>query len=98
MEQPPDTPRIGVDEWVASVEGRRERYSGLRGAVLQRWERLPPVARVLVFAVPAAVFPFLTTEGNVFRYGLFTLVYALLALGLNIVVGFAGLLDLGYVA
>jgi branched-chain amino acid transport system permease protein len=37
-------------------------------------------------------------QGNVFRYGLFTLVYALLALGLNIVVGFAGLLDLGYVA
>jgi branched-chain amino acid transport system permease protein len=51
-----------------------------------------------VFALPAAVFPFLTSQGNVFRYGLFTLVYALLALGLNIVVGFAGLLDLGYVA
>jgi branched-chain amino acid transport system permease protein len=95
MEQPPpDTPRIGVDEWVASVEGKRER----RGAVVQRWERLPPAVRVLVFAAPAAVFPFLTTDGNVFRYGLFTLVYALLALGLNIVVGFAGLLDLGYVA
>ncbi len=98
MEQPPDTPRIGVDEWVASVEGKRERYTGLRGAVLRNWDRLPPAARVLVFAVPAAIFPFLTSQGNVFRYGLFTLVYALLALGLNIVVGFAGLLDLGYVA
>ena len=98
MEQPPDTPRIGVDEWVASVEGKRERYSGLRGAVVRNWDRLPPAARVLVFAVPAAIFPFLTSQGNVFRYGLFTLVYALLALGLNIVVGFAGLLDLGYVA
>jgi ABC-type branched-subunit amino acid transport system permease subunit len=98
MEQPPDTPRIGVDEWVASVEGKRERYTGLRGAVLQRWERLPAAARVLVFVGPAALFPFITTEGNVFRYGLFTLVYGLLALGLNIVVGFAGLLDLGYVA
>jgi ABC-type branched-subunit amino acid transport system permease subunit len=93
-----DRPRIGVDEWVAQVEGRRERYSGLQGAVERRWERLPIVARVLVLAAPAAVFPYLTTEGNVFRYGLFTLVYALLALGLNIVVGFAGLLDLGYVA
>ena len=48
--------------------------------------------------MPAAVFPFLTTQGNVFRYGLITLLYALLALGLNIVVGFAGLLDLGYIA
>ncbi|MDX6400336.1 MAG: branched-chain amino acid transport system permease protein [Gaiellaceae bacterium] len=98
MEERPDTPRIGVDEWVANVEGKRERYTGWRGAVLQRWERLPVAARVLVFALPAAVFPFLTSQGNVFRYGLFTLVYALLALGLNIVVGFAGLLDLGYVA
>jgi branched-chain amino acid transport system permease protein len=98
MDQPPDTPRIGVDEWVASVEGKRDRYSGLRGALQRRWDQLPPVARVLVFAAPAAAFPFLTTQGNVFRYGLFTLVYALLALGLNIVVGFAGLLDLGYVA
>ena len=98
MDQPPDTPRIGVDEWVASVEGRRDRYSGLRGAVQRRWDQLPPAARVLAFAAPAAAFPFLTTQGNVFRYGLFTLVYALLALGLNIVVGFAGLLDLGYVA
>ncbi len=98
MEERPDTPRIGVDEWVASVEGKRERYTGWRGAVLERWERLPVAARVLVFALPAAVFPVLSSQGNVFRYGLFTLVYALLALGLNIVVGFAGLLDLGYIA
>src|SRR3954454_4130055 len=96
--QRPDTPRIGVDEWVASVEGKRERYTGLRGRVLRQWEALSPVARVLVFALPAAVFPFLTSQGNLFRYGLFTLVYALLALGLNIVVGFAGLLDLGFIA
>jgi ABC-type branched-subunit amino acid transport system permease subunit len=95
-----DRPRIGVDEWVAQVEGRRERYSGLRGAVQRRWDRLPIVARVLVLAAPAALFglPHVTSEGNLFRYGLFTAVYALLALGLNIVVGFAGLLDLGYVA
>jgi branched-chain amino acid transport system permease protein len=94
----PDGPRIGVDEWVASVEGKRERYTGVRGAVLREWDRLPMAARVVVVAIPAAIFPLLTSEGNLFRYGLFTLVYALLALGLNIVVGFAGLLDLGYVA
>ena len=91
-------PRIGVDEWVAQVEERRERYTGVRGAVLRSWERVPPASRVLVFAAAAAIFPLITTEGNVFRYGLFTLVYGLLAIGLNIVVGFAGLLDLGYVA
>jgi branched-chain amino acid transport system permease protein len=91
-------PRIGVDEWVAQVEGRRERYTGLRGAVVRQWDRVPPAARVLLFAAVAALLPLITSEGNVFRYGLFTLVYALLAIGLNIVVGFAGLLDLGYVA
>ncbi|HEX6489755.1 MAG TPA: branched-chain amino acid ABC transporter permease [Gaiellaceae bacterium] len=98
---PPDAanrPRIGVDEWVAQVEGRRARYRGLRGALLERFERLPLAARFALFLVPAAVFPLLTNQGNVFRYGLFTLVYALLALGLNVVVGFAGLLDLGYIA
>ena len=43
--------------------------------------------------------PFLlVSSGNLFNYGLFILIYALLALGLNVVVGFAGLLDLGYVA
>ncbi len=30
-------PRIGVDEWVASVEEKRERYSGLRGVALREW-------------------------------------------------------------
>lgn len=94
----PGAPKIGVDEWVASVEGRRERYTGLTGAARRGWEYLPPWGRLLLLLGPAAAYPLLTTDGNVFRYGLFTLIYALLAIGLNIVVGFAGLLDLGYIA
>jgi ABC-type branched-subunit amino acid transport system permease subunit len=94
----PDQPRIGVDEWVASVEGRRERYRGPIGYLQRLWEQAPVWGRLLVFVVPAAIFPLVTTEGNLFRYGLITLIYALLALGLNLVVGFAGLLDLGYFA
>ena len=62
------------------------------------WDALPVGGRLLVFVIPAAIFPLVTTEGNLFRYGLITLLYALLALGLNVVVGFAGLLDLGYIA
>ena len=46
----------------------------------------------------AALLPFLTNNGYIIRVGFDTLIYMLLALGLNIVVGFAGLLDLGYVA
>ncbi len=91
-------PRIGVDEWVASVEGKSERYTGVRGVALREWDRLPAPARVFLCVGLAALFPLVTSDGNVFRYGLFTLVYGLLAIGLNVVVGFAGLLDLGYIA
>ena len=42
--------------------------------------------------------PFISTPGTDFGGVLFTVaVYMLVALGLNIVVGYAGLLDLGYV-
>jgi ABC-type branched-subunit amino acid transport system permease subunit len=95
---PPDQPRIGVDEWVASVEDKRERYRGPVGWVRRGWDEASPAVRLLVFVVPAVIFPFVTTEGNLFRYGLITLLYALLGLGLNVTVGFAGLLDLGYIA
>jgi branched-chain amino acid transport system permease protein len=95
---PVDQPRIGVDEWVASVEGRRDTYRGASGAVRRAWDALPVWGRLLVFLVPAAIFPLITSTGNIFRFGLITLLYGLLALGLNITVGFAGLLDLGYIA
>jgi len=55
------------------------------------------VQGLVVLAVAAAL-PFVMNSGNLFDYGLFTLLYALLGLGLNVVVGFAGLLDLGYIA
>jgi ABC-type branched-subunit amino acid transport system permease subunit len=91
-------PRIGVDEWVASHEEKRERYRGPIGWLRRGWDSSPPAARLLVFLVPAVIFPFVTSEGNLFRYGLITLLYGLLGLGLNVTVGFAGLLDLGYIA
>src|ERR671922_894090 len=93
-----ERPRVGVDEWVAQVEGRRERAAGLTGLVQTVWERLPPFGKLAVFVVPAAFFPVFTGSNTLARFGVFTLLYVLLGLGLNIVVGFAGLLDLGYVA
>jgi ABC-type branched-subunit amino acid transport system permease subunit len=94
----PDGPRVGVDQWVAEAEERREARTGLTGAVARAWERVPAPGRLALLLGPFAIFPFVTNEGNLFRYGLITIVYALLAIGLNVVVGFAGLLDLGYVA
>ncbi len=95
---PPDRPRVGVDEWVASHEGRRERHGRIRGTVEDWWHRTPPAAHLLVFLIPAIIFPLVSNTGNIYRYGVITLIYALLAYGLTIVVGFAGLLDLGYIA
>jgi ABC-type branched-subunit amino acid transport system permease subunit len=93
-----DRPQVGVDEWVARVDERREAHRGLAGLIRRAWQRIPAAGRLVVLLGPFAIFPFVANEGNLFRYGLITLIYALLALGLNVVVGFAGLLDLGYVA
>jgi len=85
--------RIGVDSWVAEVAERRE-----AGPVRRAFERVPRSARFGAFLVAASVIPLLSSNEYVIRVGVDTLIYALLALGLNVVVGFAGLLDLGYAA
>ena len=58
------------------------------------------LAATVVIAIVLAVLPFvLGMYGNRWiRMADFALLYVMLALGLNIVVGYAGLLDLGYVA
>jgi branched-chain amino acid transport system permease protein len=57
-------------------------------------------ASVIAVAIGLAVLPFVVgSQGNAWvRILDFALLYVMLALGLNIVVGYAGLLDLGYVA
>jgi branched-chain amino acid transport system permease protein len=90
--------QIGVDEWVASHDVRRERAPGALGVVQDRLDRIPRPAFYLAFGVAAGLVPALTSNGYVIRVGFDTLLYMLLALGLNVVVGYAGLLDLGYVA
>ena len=87
------TPQIGADEWVASHAGRTQ-----LGRLQRELERIPRPGFYLAFAAAAALLPALTSDGYIIRVGFDTLLYMLLALGLNIVVGYAGLLDLGYVA
>jgi ABC-type branched-subunit amino acid transport system permease subunit len=93
-----DRPRVGVDDWVAHVEERRVRYTGVAGLVRRVVAAVPPPARLALFAAFAATLPLWMNRGDLFVYGIFTLLYILLGLGLNVVVGYAGLLDLGYVA
>jgi len=65
------------------------------------WLRRHPGLAFGLLAVLLAVLPFIVSIGlgrGWVRVLDFALLYAILALGLNIVVGYAGLLDLGYIA
>jgi branched-chain amino acid transport system permease protein len=64
---------------------------------------LPNWAWMIVFLALAILYPYildqlLATPDDLLDASIQTLAYIIMALGLNIVVGFAGLLDLGYVA
>jgi branched-chain amino acid transport system permease protein len=71
--------------------------SGWRDAVNSQLNRVPKPIWIGVLLVGMAVFP-LTANNYVIDVGITCLIYILLGLGLNIVVGLAGLLDLGYIA
>ena len=88
---------IGVDQWVEQSDQRREKHRGLTAPVRRIFDRLEPGWRLAIFTVVVAALPFFLRQGEV-RVGVSVLILALLALGLNIVVGWAGLLDLGYAA
>ena len=94
----PGQPQIGVDEWVASADALRDDDRGVVGRLRRAFSRIPDPARFGAFVLAAALIPFVTSDEYVLRVCVDTLIYALLALGLNVVVGWAGLLDLGYVA
>jgi branched-chain amino acid transport system permease protein len=67
---------------------------------LPRWAQLVLWALLvlLVYLLPIINPPFLTTTGSDFGAVLFSCaMYSLVAIGLNIVIGYAGLLDLGYI-
>jgi branched-chain amino acid transport system permease protein len=73
---------------------------------VDRYSRQPTVVKVLlivvvtlfVYALPILRPPIITTDQIDFGGVMFTVsIFALVAIGLNIVIGYAGLLDLGYV-
>jgi branched-chain amino acid transport system permease protein len=90
---------IGVDEWVAQGE-RRAHQPGLRGALARHGSRVGWWPRLVLVGLAAFVYGQFIVGGNVnyAQTGFNIVLYAILALGLNIVVGWAGLLDLGYIA
>ena len=68
------------------------------GTLEQRLATVPWWAWLALFTALIALVPGVSDSGYIRRVAFDTVVFILLALGLNIVVGWGGLLDLGYVA
>jgi ABC-type branched-subunit amino acid transport system permease subunit len=88
---------IGVDQWVETADSRRVEQGGWWGRGSRWWGSLPPWGRMGI-VLGLAVFVPVFASDFVVRVGVNALLLALLAVGLNISVGWAGLLDLGFIA
>ena len=95
---PTSGPAVGQDEWVAREGERRASRAGWVGTVEARLRRVPWWAWLTLFVAAGSAMPLFESSGYVRLVGFNTVVYMMLALGLNLVVGWGGLLDLGYVA
>jgi ABC-type branched-subunit amino acid transport system permease subunit len=91
-------PRIGIDEWVAQSAQRGEQNTGWRRAVAALDARVGWWQRLALATVAGVAFGLLTGNVNLLTVGFTCLLYAILSLGLNVAAGWAGLLDLGYIA
>jgi len=100
LDSPPPAagPQVGADEWVARQTHRREYLPSWLGTAQRRFERIGFWPKLALVGLAGAVLPAVGLGGFQLQVGIDTLVIVLLALGLNIVVGWAGQLDLGYVA
>jgi len=98
--KPPEalSDKFGRDEWVAQVDARRAGPSGPAGRLLARWNALPIRWRFLGLLAVGATIPLLTHNDYYLRVAGTVWLFATLAVGLNVVIGYAGLLDLGFVA
>ncbi len=95
---PPAGPQVGADEWVARQAHRREYLPSWLGRAQRQAERVGWWPRLALAGLAAAALPLFGLGGFQLQVGIDALVIALLAVGLNITVGWTGLLDLGYVA
>ena len=89
---------IGVDEWVAQHTDREDAGSGWRRWMFVAQARVGWWPRLAIALLVGLIFGQLSLNVNIETVAVNSLVYAMLAIGLNIAVGWAGLLDLGYVA
>jgi ABC-type branched-subunit amino acid transport system permease subunit len=100
LDSPPPAagPRVGADEWVARQEHRREYLPSWLGTAQRAGERIGWWPRLGLAGLAGLALPLVGLGGFQLQVGIDSLVVALLAVGLNIVVGWAGILDLGFIA
>ncbi|MGL6279116.1 MAG: branched-chain amino acid ABC transporter permease [Gaiella sp.] len=91
-------PAVGKDEWVARHETNVQRRAGVIGTIEARLATVPWWAWLATLSAIIALLPVFAESGYIRRVAFDTLLYMLLALGLNVVVGWGGLFDLGYIA
>jgi branched-chain amino acid transport system permease protein len=91
------SPAVGRDEWVARHGEHRVGWGGPLGTLEERLRRVPWWAWLTLFVALFALLPVGVTDGYWRRVAFDTVLFMMLALGLNVVVGWGGLLDLGYV-
>ncbi|MGH9062969.1 MAG: branched-chain amino acid ABC transporter permease [Acidimicrobiales bacterium] len=89
---------INVDEWGSRGSERLEEESGRAERAQRSLRRVPLGVRVAVAIVVIGLVPIAVHSTYIVQVGINALLMALLAMGLNVVAGWAGLLDLGYVA
>ncbi len=94
----PTSPAVGRDEWVARHGDNRTGRTGRLGVLEARLRLVPWWAWLATFVALFCLVPVASDSGYVRRVAFDIAIYMLLALGLNVVVGWGGLLDLGYVA
>jgi branched-chain amino acid transport system permease protein len=89
---------IGVDGWAARSGERRGDESGWRKWLAVADARVGWWPRLALITIVGVLFGQVSGNVNIQAVAFNCLLYAILALGLNIAVGWAGLLDLGYIA
>jgi branched-chain amino acid transport system permease protein len=90
--------KIGTDQWVEQYQGRVAGRNRIAVAIERISKRLPVWGWLIVLAVLGFALPLVTDNPFVIRVAGNVALMGALALGLNIVVGYTGLLDLGFVA
>ncbi len=90
--------KLGRDEWVAIHGERLAKPTGLRAVLYHVGERLPLWSRFALLVGIGLLIPLISDNNYIIRIAGTVALMGTLALGLNVVVGYTGLLDLGFVA